>query len=49
MYLVFTRMPGESYRGRLGSLSLYLLRIASANYLPCVLIAHERSGPRSVS
>ena len=24
MYLVFTRMPGESYRRRLGSLLLYL-------------------------
>jgi len=24
MYLVFTRMPGESYRGRLGSLLLCL-------------------------
>ena len=24
MYLVFTRMPGESYRRRIGSLLLYL-------------------------
>ena len=32
MYLVFTRMPGESYRRR------FVLRISSANYLPCVLI-----------
>jgi len=26
-----------------------VLRISSGNYLPCVLILHERSGPRSVS
>ena len=26
-----------------------VLRISSADYLPCVLILHERSGPRSVS
>ena len=26
-----------------------VLRILSANYLPCVLILHEQSGPRSVS
>ena len=25
LYLVFTRMPGESYRRRLGSLLLYLV------------------------
>ena len=31
MYLVFTRMPGESYRRRLRSLLLYLLRISSAD------------------
>ena len=31
MYLVFTRIPGESYRRRVGSLFLYLLRISSAN------------------
>ena len=39
MYLVFTRMPGESYRRQLMSL-LYCvkLRISSANYLPCLLI-----------
>ena len=30
MYLVFTRMPGESYRRRLRSLVLYL-RVLSAN------------------
>ena len=43
MYLVFTRMPGESYRRRLGSLLLYLsyvllLCISGANELPCALI-----------
>ena len=50
MYLVFTRMPGESYRRRLGSLLLYLCHVFRAlNKLACVLILHERSGPRSVS
>ena len=39
MYLVFTRMPGETYHGQLGSLLLYLCYIIlSTNYLPCVLI-----------
>ena len=28
---------------------VFMLRISSANYLPCLLIPHERSGPRSVS
>ena len=45
MYLVFTRMPGETYRRRLGSL-LYLCYVFPALITPlCV----ERSGPRSVS
>ena len=39
MYLVFRRTPGESYRRRLRS--LLLLRISSANYLPCVLILSD--------
>ena len=38
MCLVFTRMPGESYRRRLRPLLLNLLRTSNANYLPCVLI-----------
>ena len=46
-YLVFTRMPGESYRRRLRSLLLYyfVFCISSANELPCVLILYEHSGP----
>ena len=43
MYLVFTPMPGGSYRRRLPSL-LCLCDI-SANSLPCVLILHKCSGP----
>ena len=39
MYLIFTRMPGESYCRQLMSLLSY----------PYVSILHERSGPRSVS
>ena len=37
MYLVFTRMPGESYRRRLGSLLLYLCDVFRAliNSLAC--------------
>ena len=37
MYLVFTRMPGESYRGRLTSLLLYLCYVFRAliNSLVC--------------
>ena len=38
MYLVFTRMLGESYRGRLKFL-LYLC-ISSADELPCVLVMY---------
>ena len=36
MYLVFTRMPGESYRRRLGPLLLYLCDVFRAliNSLP---------------
>ena len=50
MYLVFTRMPGDSYRRRLRSLLfVFVLRISSADQLPGVSILHERSGPRSVS
>ena len=46
MYHVFTRMPVEIYRRRLGSLLLYLCYVfRSLNYLPL----HERSGPRTVS
>ena len=30
MYLVFTRMPGESYRMRFGSLLLYLCHVFGA-------------------
>ena len=50
MYLVFTCMPGESYRRRLRSLSLHLCYLFRAliNSL-CVVILHERSWPRSVS
>ena len=49
-YLVFTRMPGESYRRATQAFVVVLvLRISSANYLPCVLILYERPGPRSVS
>ena len=47
MYLVFTGVPGESYRRRLGSLLLCYVFRALINSL--VLILHERSGPRSVS
>ena len=37
MYVVFTRMPGESYRRRLGSLLLYLCYVFRAliNSLAC--------------
>ena len=37
MYFVFTRMPGESYRGRLMSLLLYLCYVSRAliNSLVC--------------
>ena len=51
MYLVFTHMPGESYRRRLRSLLLYSCYVFRAliNSLVSVLILHERSGPRSVS
>ena len=53
MYLVFTRMPGESYHGWLRSLLLFLCYVfqalISTNELPCVLILHMCSGPRSVS
>ena len=39
-----------SYRRRLRSLLLYLCYVfRSADYLPCQLILHERSGLRSVS
>ena len=31
MYLVFTRMPGESYRRRLKSFFVLVLRLSSAN------------------
>ena len=48
MYLVFTRMPGESYRRQLRSSLLYLCYLFRALIDP-VLILHERCGPRSVS
>ena len=38
MYLVFTRMPGETYR-RCVCVAVLVLRILSANQLPCLLIA----------
>ena len=40
MYLVFTRMPGESYRRRHRSLLLYLCYVFRAlmNSLSCALI-----------
>ena len=37
MYLVFTRLPGESYL-RLQVFVVVVLRISSAYYLPCVLV-----------
>ena len=50
MYFALTCMPGESYCRRLRSLLLYLYYKFRAliNSL-CVLILHQRSGPRSVS
>ena len=41
MYLVFTRTPGKRYRGRLGSLLLYLCYVSGAliNSLECWLWA----------
>ena len=48
MYLVSARIPGESYRRRLRSLAFVLvLRISSANYLPCALILSERKQRKS--
>ena len=38
MYLVFTRMPGESYRRRLGSLLLYLCCVFRALINSLVLL-----------
>ena len=39
MYLVFTRMPGESYRRRLRLLMMCVCVTSfERNYLPCVLI-----------
>ena len=53
MYLVFTCVPGDSYRrvtvGNSGSLLLYLCYVFRAPINSLVLILHERSGPRSVS
>ena len=47
MYLVFTRMPGESYRRATHVfVFVFVLCISRAN---CVLILHERSGPRPLS
>ena len=48
MYLVFTRMPGESYRRRVGTLFLCLCDVFRALMTPLVLILHERSWPRTV-
>ena len=48
--LVFTRMPGElPYLATQVFVVELTSRISNANYLPFVLILHERSGPRSVS
>ena len=50
MYLVVTRVPGESYRRRLTSLLLCLCYVFRALIKSlCVLILHLRSEPRSVS
>ena len=50
MYLVVTRVPGESYRRRLRSLLLCLCYVFRALIKSlCVLILYMRSGPRSVS
>ena len=49
MYLVFTRMPGESDPVRLRSLLPYMDDVFRALINSCVLILHERSGPPSVS
>ena len=47
MYLVFTRMPGESYLGDQVFVVL-VLRISSTNELPCVLMALIRTAPGRV-
>jgi len=48
-YVVFTRMPGESFCRRLTLLLLLFgWRLSSGNQLPCVFILPEYSGPRSV-
>ena len=50
MYLALTRQSGESYRTRLRSLLLYLCEVfPTLINFSCVVILHERSGPRSVS
>ena len=51
MYLVFTRMPGESCRRRLKQMSSCSCDVypAISSSLTSVLILHRRSRPRSVS
>ena len=49
MYLVFTRMPGDSYRMRLRSLLWCLCHVFKTLINSPVLIVHELSGPRSIS
>ena len=48
MYLVFTRMPGESYRRRVGTLLFCLCDVVRALINSLVLILHERFWPRTV-
>ena len=44
MYLVFTRMPGESYRRRLRSGLFYLCYVfRTLNYLLCVYIVSNNT------
>ena len=42
-------MPGELPKVTQVFAVVLVLRISSANELPCVLILHEHSGPHSVS
>ena len=46
MYLVFTRMPGESYRRRLGSLLLYVCDVFRALINSLVLVLTKLSRDR---
>ena len=49
MYLVFTRMPGDSYHMRLRSLLWCLCHVFKTPINSLVLILHEFSGPGSIS